>query len=317
MKTGENSVVAPAGIIVVILAPLGCRTLRLDATPPPAPSYTEAAAHGHALHNVIPVTDKLLSGSVPEEDAGFAELRQRGVRTIISVDGAPPDLDLARRHGMRYVHLPIGYHGLTVERQQQLARVIRDLPGPIYLHCHHGRHRGPAAAASAAVVLGALTPEEGTSLLLRAGTSPDYPGLYRCVAQAQPVDAAVLDSVPPEFPEIAPLPSFVVAMAEAQTAYDHLAEIRDAGWRTPARHPDLVPRTEAGRLENLMRAMLTDPENEKYDARFRALMTESHAAATALEAGLLSQQSNTELRQLLSTVNATCKACHVLYRDVR
>ena len=39
---------------------------------------------------------------------GLRRLAEAGVRTIVSVDGAVPDLDAARRWGMRYVHLEHG-----------------------------------------------------------------------------------------------------------------------------------------------------------------------------------------------------------------
>src|SRR5207302_1722064 len=64
------------------------------------------------LHNVHCVADRLYSGSVPEGDAGFASLRRLGVQTAISVDGARPDVDRARRFGLRYVHIPVGYDGV-------------------------------------------------------------------------------------------------------------------------------------------------------------------------------------------------------------
>ncbi|MBU6208995.1 MAG: hypothetical protein KGR22_03710, partial [Planctomycetes bacterium] len=57
------------------------------------------------LHNLVAFHDDVWSGSVPEGDAGFDSLTSLGVRTIISVDGALPDLERARARGMRYVHL--------------------------------------------------------------------------------------------------------------------------------------------------------------------------------------------------------------------
>src|SRR5262245_41464410 len=53
------------------------------------------------LHNVCRVSGKLISGGVPEDDEGFASLHKLGVKTIISVDGARPDVERARRLGFR------------------------------------------------------------------------------------------------------------------------------------------------------------------------------------------------------------------------
>src|SRR5262245_6224214 len=52
------------------------------------------------LHNVYRLGDRLYSGSSPEGDAGFASLRKLGVKTVLSVDGARPDLERARRYGL-------------------------------------------------------------------------------------------------------------------------------------------------------------------------------------------------------------------------
>ncbi len=73
---------------------------------------------GRNLHNAHRVTDKVLSGAQPEGEAAFAELARLGVRTIISVDGATPDVQLASKHGLRYVHLPITYGGVTTGQGQ-------------------------------------------------------------------------------------------------------------------------------------------------------------------------------------------------------
>ncbi|MCG3131450.1 MAG: hypothetical protein FLDDKLPJ_02242 [Phycisphaerae bacterium] len=286
----------------------------------PATPVAEAGAsptEAPGLHNIVRVTDKVISGSLPEGAAGFESLRKMGVKTVISVDGAPPDVEGAGREGLRYVHLPIGYNGMTRERELELARALRDLAGPIYVHCHHGKHRSPAAAAAAAVTLGEISSQEGERILKLAGTSPDYRGLYACVNEAKPATAEELAAASGEFPEVAKTPSFVQAMVEAQHAYDHLAEVRDAGWAVPAEHPDLVPVAEAGRLENLLRVMIDDPESKTYPAEFEEMMRRSQAAAQALEDALASSAAATDLSAKLKQVNTSCKDCHVAYRDTK
>lgn len=282
-----------------------------------AAEATQGVTEAPGLHNIVRVTDKVISGSLPEGAEGFESLRKMGVRTIISVDGAPPDVEGAKREGMRYVHLPIGYNGISKARELELARALRDLPGPIYVHCHHGRHRSPAAAAAATVALGEITPQEGERILKTAGTSPDYRGLYACVREARPVSAQELAAASGEFPEIAKTPSFVQAMVETQHAYDHLMEVRDAGWSVPPEHPDLVPLAEAGRLENLLRAMIDDPESKKYPAEFGDMMRRSQQAAQALEDALASNAPAADLSAKLKQVNTSCKDCHVAYRDTK
>jgi len=61
---------------------------------------------------------------------------------------------------MRYIHVPIAYSGLSREQEIRIASAISGAEGPLYLHCHHGKHRGPAAAATALVCLGEITPDD-------------------------------------------------------------------------------------------------------------------------------------------------------------
>ena len=151
-----------------------------------------------------------------------------GVRTIISVDGASPDVARAEARGMRYVHIPITYAEASREQQLEIARAVRDSPGPAFVHCHHGMHRGPAAAASAAVLLGEVTPEEGVAFMKEAGTASSYEGLYACVATASVATSSALDerrrvSVGPQGQ------GFVAAMIEVDQAFSYLDEIRGGG----------------------------------------------------------------------------------------
>lgn len=288
---------------------------RQPAVPPPAKNAPAVETAG--LHNVLRVTDRIISGSMPETPADFAALRAMGVRTVISVDGATPDVRDAHAARLRYVHLPVGYHGIDAGRQCELAAAVQDLPGLVYVHCHHGKHRGPAAAASAAVLLGDMTPLEGVAFLQRAGTSENYPGLFACVAEAQPANAAELGAANRDFPEIAPLPGFVQAMAATQDAYDHLAAIRDAGWQVPADHPDLVPLAEAGRLEDLLRGVRDDPVVRDHPADFATLLQAAHERAATLETALGAGRTPTELTAALKHVGAACSDCHARYRDRR
>ena len=74
-----------------------------------------------------------------------------GRKTVLTLDGAQPDVETAKRHGLRYVHVPIGYDGIPAARALELAKTFQTLEpsGPIFVHCHHGKHRGPAACSIA------------------------------------------------------------------------------------------------------------------------------------------------------------------------
>ena len=144
------------------------------------------------LLNLVQVHSKVVSGGLPEGDEAFEELQSLGVRTVISVDGMTPDVETARRYGLRYVHLPHGYDGVPDVRATQLAKAVRELEGPIYIHCHHGKHRSPAAASVACVAGGLIPKAKSLSILQLAGTSHNYRGLYESARQVKPLPAALL-----------------------------------------------------------------------------------------------------------------------------
>src|SRR5690606_24259899 len=77
-----------------------------------------------ALHNLLQVSSRIFSGGEPVGEAAFEQLEKLGVRTIVSVDGARPNIDAARRHGLRYVHIPISYDGISADAGKALARLV-------------------------------------------------------------------------------------------------------------------------------------------------------------------------------------------------
>src|SRR5688500_1461473 len=60
------------------------------------------------VHNVFRLSENLITGSQPEGDRAFQALAALGVKTIITVDSAKPDIERAQKYGMRYVQIPFG-----------------------------------------------------------------------------------------------------------------------------------------------------------------------------------------------------------------
>lgn len=295
------------------------RPVRLQREPSLAlPTLAEAAPREYpGLHNVVAFHDGYLSGGVPEGEAGFDALAAMGVRTIISVDGAEPDVEAARARGIRYIHLPIGYDGFDEERRRQLARASRDAiaDGPVYIHCHHGKHRSAGAAATVAVSLGWADPDAMVGRMRIAGTAPHYTGLYGCAQRAAPLAWDVIEAVPADFPEISRPTDFVQGMVDIDVAMEHLEEIEAAGWRTPPDHPDLVPAAEAGRLADLLRYLAEVERSRREPESFARGMIENAKLAADLELMLLTHQPPESLSLQLQRVADSCKQCHRGYRD--
>lgn len=282
-------------------------------TTPPTLADTQPRDYA-GVANVVAYAPRVYSGSVPQGPGGFQTLKAWGVATVISVDGASPDLEAARQAGLRYVHLPIGYDGIEEERALEIARALslaRER-GAVYMHCHHGKHRSASAAGAATVALGLSTPPEAMQRMKVSGTSASYPGLFGCVALATPASAARLKALPTEFPEVWAPQGLVKSMVEIEHAFDNLREIGKAGWGSPADHPDLVPAAEAGRLADLLRTM--DVEGRQAD--FQGWARDSHRFASEIEEALVAGDFvATELDGRLERVGKSCRACHAPYRN--
>lgn len=267
------------------------------------------------IENFYKLSDRFYSGSAPEGDAAFAQLQKLGIKTIITVDGAKPDADTARRFGIRYVHLPIGYDGVPSAQALRLVKAAETLPGPIYVHCHHGQHRGPAGAAVICMAVEGWTPSEAESWLHLVGTSTNYPGLYRSVEHFRPPSASVLKKVPDDFPEKSPVSPLADVMIEVDGRFDQLKLIKKAGYKTPSDHPDLEPAQEALMLDELFRELLRSSTVENRPAAFKVKLSGAERAAAALHQSFVSGNTASAMDPLFQNLDNACTACHKAYRN--
>ena len=268
------------------------------------------------LHNVVPYTgsgsEAFYSGSAPEGDAGFDALVKLGIKTVISVDGATPDLARAKARGLRIVHLPIGYDGFDDARKAELVRAVRDLPKPIYLHCHHGKHRSASAAGAVAVSLRWMTNEAAAARMKVSGTGVGYRGLWSCVAKASPMDAATIDAARGDFPEQTKPESLVASMVAIDEALDNIqfaVAATDAAKRGASA-------ADAAEIADLLRILEKDEGVERMakSVDFRALLRASSTQAGALEK-LLGEGSSAGVPEAVGRLRESCKDCHAKHRD--
>lgn len=321
MNHGARSACVAAGLAVTLVAGCSSTSEKSAVQPPriPSPALADATPRDYpGLHNVVAYHDGYFSGSVPEGDAGFETLAAMGVKTIISVDGAAPEVERARALGIRYVHLPIGYNGFDEERRLELARASSDAlkDGSVYVHCHHGKHRSAGAAAAVGVSLGWGTPEEMVARMKVSGTAPNYTGLYKCAADSTELTPGQISAVPANFPEISQVTSFVKGMVEVDEVMEHLKAIEKAGWKAPPDHPDLVPVAEAGRLADLLRQLSEGGRASREPEAFAKMMARNSAEAQAVEDGLLQSPVDASgLSAKFKIVAASCKECHEQFRD--
>lgn len=264
------------------------------------------------------VSASIARGAQPKGEAAFRDLAAAGIRTIVSVDGARPDVATAVAFGMRYVHIPFGYDGVPRERQLALAKTVRELDGPFFIHCHHGKHRGPAGAVLAQMALGGMTPDEAVEELRRAGTDEKYVGLYACARDFEPLDPASTQDLDFVFPEVAPVPALAEAMATVDRRWDGLKLVRAAGWESPAAHPDVDPAHEALQLREILTELARSEGTRSRPEDFRRRAEASRDASVRLEAALRSDPVDAEgAAAAFDAIRATCTSCHRQYRNVR
>lgn len=268
------------------------------------------------VHNFFQATTNVYSGSQPEGDAAFAALAQLGVKTIISVDGAKPDVALAAKHGLRYVHLPFGYDGIPTNRVAELAQAARTLPGPFFVHCHHGKHRGPAAVAVLCQANGSFTAAQAEKFMHDAGTSPEYPGLYRAATNFVLPTPAQLAAVPTNFPSVSRTSSLVETMVALDAHHAHLQAVQQAGWRPTPTHPDLVPAHEVTLLWEQYRELARTADTAKRPAFYREQLATSEAAAAELRTALRAPAPDiTRADAAFKRLSQACLDCHQRYRN--
>jgi hypothetical protein len=268
------------------------------------------------IHNFFRATTNVFSGSQPEGETAFAALAKLGVKTIISVDGAKPDVELAAKHGLRYVHLPFGYDGIPTTRVAELAKVATTVAGPIFVHCHHGKHRGPSAVGVICLATGSLNAHQAGNFLREAGTSPDYPGLFRAVTNFTAPTAAELAAVPTNFPSVSRTSSLVEAMVAIDAHYDHLKAVQKAGWRTPPGHPDVSPAHEAALLWEQLRELARTDDTATRSTDYHTKLADSERAAEALRTLLRAPQPElAPADAALKRISQSCADCHRRYRN--
>ncbi|MBX3436918.1 MAG: hypothetical protein KF861_05475 [Planctomycetaceae bacterium] len=265
------------------------------------------------IENLRVVSSSILCGAEPHGPDAFSELRRLGVRTIVSVDGARPDVESAGRAGLRYVHIPIGYDGVPREATRQLMQVLQECERPIFVHCHHGKHRGPAAAAVCAIFAGELDRAGGLALLKEAGTNPDYVGLWRDVGEAT---ATPLDGQPPVLVEIAEPAPIVDVMVRIDHSFEQLSKLTGSGGTNNDARPSPQINAKALELavqlyEEFREAARLGAGGNNDDLQLRM----EHAEKAALELVDAVRSHPEAVPGAVAIIQEQCQTCHKRHRN--
>lgn len=273
------------------------------------------------IENVYRLSGRLYSGGEPQGEAAFEALRNLGIRTIVTVDGARPDVETARRYGLRYVHVPIGYDGVSREEALKIVQAARTLPGPVFIHCHHGKHRGPTAAALCALAMEGWDRDQAREWMRLAGTAPEYRGLFDSIDRFREPGEVDFGTIGGDLPETVPVPALVEAMVALDECFDRVRAIRASGYRAPTDQPDLELAHEALLLEDHFREVRRLPETIDRGEGFLRLLDESSELVAEFKAVLQahgasrSRETSSRLDRLFRGIERRCKGCHAAYRD--
>ena len=285
----------------------------------PGVTYHESDAEGHdrepeGLHNYRRWDDRIGQGAQPQGDVAFKNLAALGYKTVLSVDGARPAIELAEKHGLGYVHVPIGYDGVTREQAASISAAVERSDGPIYVHCHHGRHRGPAGVMAARRLLDGLGAEQAVADMKASRCSEKYTGLYRDVSQMKPLTAEERAAVPAELPSYVEPGTMVDAMVSVDERFANLKDSRSQGWAVPKDSPDVSPPHEARMLWEGYRELARTDESKAYGEEFLAMLKASEEAAIRLEEALRAGDHDAA-NAAADEVKTGCNSCHKAFRD--
>lgn len=286
----------------------------------PASVKSLHASNAPGLHNVFRLGDQIYSGSAPDEEHSFASLERLGVKVIISVDGATPDVESAHRYGMKYVHLPITYGGVPHETLVQLMKAVKQSGGPVYVHCHHGKHRGPAAAVSMMRCLDKkVTPGQAYASLKLLGTSDRYQGLYTSVQELKVPTSEEMGAFTQSLPEITPVEPLVKTMAEIDRMWDRVVTVATDSTEVSMQMTtafDLGEHfREAARLSGVDDA-IKPGLNETADALDQfAEALKAHLRKPSPASTNSSGEASNPLKEAITGIQRRCNECHAKHRD--
>ena len=266
--------------------------------PAPSPSLPE---------NFRKVSNRIFSGASPESAEEFAALRSEQITVVVSVDGAAPEVEMARKAGLWYYHLPIAYSGVSMPVASTIQEILFSSDAAIFIHCHHGKHRGPAVAAIAAMLDGEMDRAGAAKFLQVSGTGREYQGLWRDVGEfaGVPEDTESLPLV-----ASAPVADLVTAMAEADRTFDRLKALlkpeagSDDGTVTAVQHDATLLMEsfrEMGRLNEV--------------GEFADDLQSSATLAEELQRSLATEIDTAQSVEILQRLKTRCADCHRDHRN--
>lgn len=251
----------------------------------------------------------------PGDDAAWDALEALGVKTVVSIDHAPPDAYAASLRGIQAVHSPMAHGRWRPGQATTAMRAMTFLEGPYFIHAAPGERRALAVGALAAAWNERLGPARIAFLLRRMEFEREgWEGLFQ---DAEGdffgwMDTAHVRATPLQFPPAVPLPELVEWMRHFDEQAQLAGAARPHGWAPPDDWRGPHPAFEAESLaDSMARWRALDPDA---DDDLRARMAAAEAKARELAASLRRDDRPAAESAWRGLMNA-CMDCHTARRD--
>ena len=153
--------------LVLLSGTLSAQSSR-DATPA-RPSEWATAVSGTSVLNLYQIEDGFYRGAQPTA-AGFQELADLGVRSVLNLAGGVGDRLLAGDGSVKLFHVPMSASGLRDDLVLQALRIMVDPENrPLMIHCRHGADRTGALVALYRVVVQGWTKDQAVREMNKGG----------------------------------------------------------------------------------------------------------------------------------------------------
>ncbi|CAN5305456.1 hypothetical protein BH11CYA1_BH11CYA1_38600 [soil metagenome] len=104
-----------------------------------------------SISNFDIVSEGLWRGAAPSNH-GMKKLAESGVKTIVDLrltgQGAAEEASVAKKLGIKYIHLPLGFMGPSLLKVAQFLNIVNEPKNqPVFVHCRYGADRTGALVA--------------------------------------------------------------------------------------------------------------------------------------------------------------------------
>lgn len=165
---------------LIAIALLGCASTA--PVNPAAMNPAHAAADSSSIlgvDNFAKISETLYRGEQPTAE-GFAELRRRGIKTVVDLRFWHDDASLLAGTGLRYIRLRSNAWHSEDEDVVAFLRIVRDSANqPVFVHCQHGSDRTGLMIGSYRILEQGWSSDEAIAELPAFGFHPVFGNVVR------------------------------------------------------------------------------------------------------------------------------------------